>query len=211
MYDRIHANMGDAITQASSSVADVENKAAAREIATADRAIERRIVQEDPLKLTEPMLSRREAIMGISASINDSMQVRRARVAARELASYSGGSGSISTIVETSFSPWTAMAHFWPAPDPANPASAKALWLGSTPAGSATDWYSTVALITIEYIRPANGTDEEAQAKADACRAALDEYLPAWTTFCFSETYEGDAFGFYVGVSRLGFAALSEV
>lgn len=203
-YDRIHANLGDAISQDPGSVADVETKAAARLLSLAERAKLRRIIQADPRKLTEPRLSRWESILGIIPSVNDSDFTRRYRVAARLLAAYTGGSGSIDTIVQTAFYPWTYKVRYH------DVAHAATFWLGSTPAGSATDWYSTVALITIEYLRPAGATNDDVNARCDSCRAALDEYLPAWATFCFSETLSGYEYGFRVGVSRLGHAALTE-
>jgi hypothetical protein len=201
LYDRIHANLGSAITDDPSSIADVENKAAARLLATADRAIERRVVQADPRKLTEPLLSRWEAWLGITVSINDSDQTRRTRVATRLLSFYDGGSGSIASIIETGFATWTAQARYH------SLAEAATLWLGSTPAGSASDWYSSVALITIEYFKPINATIEEEKSRVDACRTALDAVLPAWVTFCFSGTPVGGSYGFFLDISRLNFTA----
>lgn len=203
-YDRLHAEHGDAISSDPNSIADVETKATARLLSLAHNARQRRILQADPRKLTEPRLSRQERILGIIPSVNDSAFARRYRVAARLLAAYTGGSGSIDTIVQTALYPWSYKVRYH------DVAHAATLWLGSTPAGTAEDWYSTVALITVEYLRPAGASDDEAKVRCDSCRLPLDEYLPGWATFCFSETLAGYEYGFRVGVSRLGHAALTE-
>jgi uncharacterized protein YmfQ (DUF2313 family) len=200
IYDSIKSELGTALATEPGTLADAENVAAARLLSLADRAIDRRVIQgSDPRKLTEPRLSRWEAILGITASVNDSDQIRRNRVAARLLAYYSGGSGSISRMITEAFAPWTAVAHYNDA------ATAVMHWpVTSEP----TAWTSSVANITIEYVRPAGATDDDARGRVDAARASLDEYLPAWCTFNFHETAEGGTYGFRVGVSKLGLAVL---
>lgn len=201
IYDGIRSNIGDALNTEQGTIAGGELVAEARLLSLADRAIDRRRLQGiDPRKLTDPRLARWEHFLGITRSVNDSDQVRRRRVASRLLADYGAGSGSISRIAQESFAPWATQVHYHDA------ATAAMLWPGN---GSATSWTSSVALITVEYIRPTGASDNDCKARVDACLAALDEYLPAWTTFCCSETFEGYEYGFRVGVSRLGHAALT--
>jgi len=201
IHDSIRSNLGDAITSEPGTLNGVEIIAAARLLSLADRAIDRRIRQmQDPRKLTDPRLARWETFLGISRSVNDTDQIRRLRVASRLLADYGAGSGSVSRIASEAFAPWTTQVRYHDA------ATAMAAWPGS---GDATAWTSSVALITVEYIRPTGASDDDCKARVDACMSALDEYLPAWATFCCSETFEGDAFGFILGKSRLGHAALT--
>lgn len=203
LYDSLNANQGDAITTEQGTIAGADNVASARLLSLADRAIDRRRRQgQDPRTLTDPRLSQWEAILGITRSVNDSDDVRRLRVASRLLASYGATSGSLSRLASEAFAPWTTQVRYHDA------ATAATLWPDSTPA-DATAWTSSVALITVEYIRPMSASDADCKARVDACNAALDEYLPAWATFCCSETYEGGSLGFYCGVSRLSHTALT--
>ncbi len=203
IHDALISNVGDAMTTEQGTIAGGELVASARLLSLADRAIDRRVRQgQDPRKCSDPLLARWESILGIGASVNDSDNARRARVAARLLTNYGAGAGELSRIAATAFGSWTTAIHYNDA------TSAAMLWPGSTPSVPGS-WYSTVALITVEYIRPMAATDDEARAKCGACADAFNEFLPAWTTFFFSETYSGDAYGFLVETSRLGFAALT--
>lgn len=201
IYDALIANRGDAVTTEQGTIAGGEIVADARLLSLADRAIDRRVVQgQDPRKLTNPRLARWESVLGITRGVNDTDLVRRLRVASRLLANADAGSGGISRIAQEAFAPWATQVHYHDA------ATAMVAWPGT---GEDTEWTSSVALITVEYIRPSGATDAECEPRVAACLASLDENLPAWTTFCCSETFEGDSFGFILGKSRLGHAALT--
>jgi hypothetical protein len=166
------------------------------------RANQRRILQQsDPRTLTDPLLSRWEALLGIHCSKYEAAYLRRARVAARLLAHYDATSGSISSIAEQAFAPWTYQVHYSPL------ATAVAMWPGN---GYATSWTSTVATMSVEYIRPVGATDAECATRRNACMASLDEVLPAWATFAFHETPDGSDFHWIVGISRVGIAVIGD-
>lgn len=199
IYDQLHANLG-ALSTAQGTINDADTVAAARLLSLADRAIDRRVGQMcDPRTLTDPLLSRWERILGIMVSVHDTDLIRRNRVAARLLAHYDARSGAISSIAAKAFSPWTTQPHF------NNAATAVMSWPGN---GNAMGWTSSVANLTIEYVRPVAATDADAKARVDACRIALDDNIPAWCTFNFHETGEGQSYGFLVGISKLGIAVL---
>jgi len=201
LYDGLRSNIGDALNTEQGTIAGGEIVAEARMLSLADRAIDRRVKQlQDPRKLTDPRLARLEAFLGITRSVNDTDQIRRLRVASRILVGYGAGSGELSRLASEAFAPWTATVHYHDA------ATALSAWPGN---GLTTSWTSSVALITVEYVRPTSASDADCKARVDACSAALDEHLPAWCTFCCSETYEGDTFGFMIGKSRFGHAALT--
>lgn len=196
IYDSIRGNLGSAISQESGSFADMESRAAARVLAVADRAIDRRVVQTtDPRKLTGQRLERWEAILGTVHSINDSDLVRRNRVASRLLSFYAGDSGSISKIAEESFYPWSVNAHYTPL------AAAVMSWPAGSPAAP-NDWYSTVAMFAVEYIKPSGATDDDAKKRREACLASLDEHVSAWATFNFHETVGTDTYHWIAGTTR---------
>lgn len=196
IYSTIRQNIGTALSDSESSNTVAEDIAAARLLSLASRANDRRICQgQDPRTLTEPLLSRWESFLGIVVSANDSEYARRYRVAARLISDYTGQSGSISKACETSFSPWEVDVHY-------NSVSTAVMsWPGGSPP-AASDWYSTVAMIAVEYTRPAGASDDDAATRRESCRAVLDEILPAWVTFGFHETPEGYDFHWIADVTK---------
>lgn len=172
----------------------------ARALASADSVIDLRVNQWFPEAMTI-MVERWEAILGIVASTNDSLLTRQSRIGSRLLGWYNAQAGSISAIVDSAFGSWdtnlifsdatTAVMHW---PNTAEP----------------TEWYSTVANVVIEFIRPVGATDEEVDSRINVLSDALEESLPAWAKYTITETYAGSVTWFLVGESRLGYAALGE-
>jgi uncharacterized protein YmfQ (DUF2313 family) len=196
IYQTIRTNIGTALSDSETSATVADDIAAARCLSIASRANDRRICQgQDPRTLTEPLLSRWEAILGIQAPSTDSDYIRRNRVASRLLTNATGQSGSLQTAADTAFSPWSTVVHY------NSLATAVMSWPGGSPSAP-NDWYSTIANIAIEYIRPVGATDEQAEERRDACRSAFDEYLPAWCTFRFHETPSGYDFHWIADVTR---------
>lgn len=209
-YDRLEtvykANLGDALSTEDMTTADAKMRATCLMFLGVKRANRRRITQQqDPRTLTDPLLARYEAILAIQRPANEAIHLRRARVAARLLAHYDATSGSLSTIVTEAFAPWTAVIHYTPI------ANAVTNWPGGTPPwNDANAWYSTVALICVEYIKPYAGTDAEAKTKREACLASLDEVCPAWVRFGFHETPPGYDFHWYSDISRTDITAVGD-
>lgn len=199
----VKANLGDALSQDDMTTTDADIRATTLMMLGAKRANDRRVTQGiDPRTLTDPLLSRWEAILLIRCSKYEPIHLRRARVAARLMAHYDATSGSISAIVEQAFSPWTYQIRYSPL------ATAVLSWPGN---GAASDWYSTVAEFSVEYIRPVGATDSECSLRRNSCMAALDEVCPAWVIFNFHETDDGLDFHWIVGVSHVGIAVIGDV
>lgn len=210
-YDRLEtvykANLGDALSTDDLTTADAKMRATCLMFLGVKRANQRRVVQgQDPRALTDPLLARWEAVFKIQRPANEPIHLRRARVAARLLAYFDATSGSLNKIVSEAFAPWTAVIHYTPLAD------AVTNWPGGTPPwDDSTAWYSTVALICVEYIKPTAGSDDEAKTKREACRAALDEVTPAWLVFGFHETPQALDYHFYIGVSPMDMTAIGDV
>jgi hypothetical protein len=211
IFDLLRANMGsafssDEVTPAANVAEDI---AAARLLAWADRFVDLRINQWDPHKTTV-MIERWEAILGVVPTQTDTDFERRIRIAARLLGRFSGTYSAILQIATESFAPWAVAIHTNTA------ASAVAWWPGGSPISDplwaswgVTSWYSTILNVCVEYKRPIAATDAEVETRRQACLASLDEHLPAYCTYNVSETLDGSDFGFRIGESRLGYAALS--
>lgn len=198
----VKANLGDALSTDDMTSTDADVRATTLMFLGAKRANDRRIVQQvDPSKLTEPLLSRQESILLIHCSKYEPIHLRRARVAARLLAHFDALAGSVSAIAENAFSPWTYQVHYSPL------STAVSLWPGN---GYATSWTSSIATLTVEYIRPVGATDLECAMRRNACTASLDEVLPAWMRFEFHETPDGSDFHWLVGISRIGIAVIGD-
>lgn len=180
IYSNLRADLGTAITSEEDSASVAEDKAAARVLAHADRAIDRYRAQSDPRKYTQ-LLERWEAILGLGVSSTMSDEARRSQIAGRLLANTAATSEGVNKIAIQTFYPWRAWAVL------TDLASATSYWPGGTPS-SEFPWYSTICNVCIEYIRPAAATDDEVETRRAACIAALDEWLPAWDTYTLSET-----------------------
>jgi hypothetical protein len=199
----VKANLGDALSQDDMTATDADIRATTLMMLGAKRANDRRITQQiDPRTLTDPLLSRWESILLIHCSKYEPIHIRRARVASRLMAHYDATSGSISAIAENAFAPWLYQIHYSPL------ATAVMSWPGN---GNPTNFTSTVAEFSVEYIRPVGATDSECSLRRNACRAALDEVCPAWVVFNFHETDDGLDFHWIVGVSHIGIAVIGDV
>lgn len=195
-YESINSNIGTALSTEDMSATDAENKAFARALGSADRAIERFANQSNPAKLTN-MLERWESILVLRPSVNDTPYSRRHRVAACLLSNYNAGIDGLSRIAGESFAPWKTRLQFTSIED------AQVYWPGGTP-NATYPWYSTAARIVVEFIRPKNSSDAERDLRVDACKAVLDEYAAAWATFDTSETAaDVDSYGFTLDYPNL--------
>jgi len=203
IYQALKAEMGEgALSDSSTSVTEADLVATARLLARADAWIRLRINQWYPDSMSV-MMDRWEAIFGIVPGNNDTRYQRALRLAPKMCMSCRNGlSGSISQIATTAFQPWVTNVRYVPL------ASATASWPGGVPAAP-TEWTSSVANVCVEYIRPAAATDADVKIRRDACISALDDAIPAWATFCLSETREGYTFGFYLDMPNLDLAAFS--
>jgi hypothetical protein len=200
IYNGLRANSGDAFSTDEESVAAYEDKATARLLSIADRAIDRRVQQgQDPRKLSGMRLERWEDFLGLVVPSTDSSQARRRRVASRLLDDTGGMHSSASSIAANAFAPWTTQIYT------RDLTLANAYWPGN---GYPDQFASDIAGIVCAFVRPVTATDDDVQQRIDVCTAAFDERLPAWCTFEFGETYSGDAEGWILGVSRLGLAML---
>lgn len=204
VYDALLAEWGrGAFATADTTSQGSEAVATARLLAAADSLVDLRLAQSDPVTMTVAVESW-ERVLGLVPGSADTDYTRRCRIASRISGYFSALAGAVSSIAENSFSPWTVQLHF------NSTATAKVLW----PAGTHTtddDWYSTVALVCVEYLRPATASDADVETRRQTCADALEEYLPAWAVYSLSETPDGSTYGFRVGVSRLGYTALSSV
>lgn len=170
----------------------------ARALSAADSVIDLRVNQWFPAAMTV-MVERWEAILGIVASTNDTLLTRQSRIGARLLNWYDAKSGSIASIVEAAFGSWTTNIIF------NNVADAVKHWPDT---GEPTEWYSTVANVVVEYVRPLGVTDADVESRINVLSDALEEPLPAWATYTLTETIDGSVTWFLVEESRLGYAAL---
>lgn len=204
IFDTIQENLGDAFAHEQTSINAADDIAAARLLWCADRAIDRRIMMTtDPRRARGPMLQKWEDVLGIVPSETQTEAQRATTAAARLIQLNDAGSGGVDAIAAVAFDPWTVEAHY------NTLATAISHWPGGSPA-EPTEWTSTIANVCIEYIRPAAATDADVDWRVSACSSALDEILPAWTTFTLSETPDGGTFGFYCDVSRLDYTCLGE-
>lgn len=203
-YNRIRANNGDAFADEEDSAIDAETQAQARLLARIDAKLRNYVEQSDPRALST-LLSRWEAVLGIQPSRNDSDSERRARVASRLLTTYSATTDGIDSLARAAFYPWTTRVHYTDADD------AVMYWPGGN-SHPDYDWYSTVAHIVIEYVKPAYASRDAAEARWALCLKALDEFAPAWTTFDFTETQPTGTFagviGFYLDQPNLDVSVL---
>lgn len=206
IYDELNANIGTGISTESGGLDDIETIATARALVIAERAIERRVAQIDPMGLST-LLARWESILGIVPSPGETRQARVRRVAARRVQNRSSRGSGLAMLAELAFDPWTTRLHFTPN------ASAIKHWPGGVGAEAVTAdyvWYSTVAHIVVEYVRPKGAAQDEVTSRRSACLEALEEYAAAWATFDLSETQEGLEYGFRCDQPNLDVACLSE-
>jgi len=178
IFDTIRENVGDGLNSEMSAThvpANVaEDIAAARCLAMADRAIDRRLTQAgDPRKLTT-MLYRWESILGITPSATDGDGLRRRRVAARLLGNYDATSSGLLSAMSEAFAPWRVALSFVPF------GGEVAFWPG---VGSPAQWFSTMAVVTVNYYYPPNASDADKLSRESAARESLDNHLPAWACF----------------------------
>lgn len=207
IYNTIRANTGSSLSSDPTAPNVLEDIAAARTLAVGHSMIDRRVNQSDPMKLTD-MLERKEAILQIVPLSTDSGWTRRRNVTARTSYAYGSTSGALAALCESAFDPWTVRIHFTPLSE------AVAFWPGDGSATADKFWTSTVALFVVEYIRPINATDEEVQARKDACMSALDQWVAAWASFDMSETQSygthAEEYGFYLDQPNLDVSCFSE-
>lgn len=201
-FDLLRANMGDALSSDETTPAAnvAEDMAAARLLAWADRFTDLRVNQWYPRKVSV-MLERWEAILGVIPTQTDTEYDRRQRIASRLLGTFEATQEAIQRICDDAFYPWTVTLRV------VDYADAESHYPGYSYV-AATPWYSTILRITVEYERPLTASDEETNKRIEVCTASLDEHLPAYTTFNFSETFTGYTYGFTVGVSSIGSAAI---
>lgn len=200
IYQGIRENIGSALSDDDDALNVADDKAAARLIAYADRFVDASLAQADPMQLTT-LLERQEKILAIVKPSTDTDRQRRVRVASRLVAKPAGTSEGIYRLAEAAFSPWLVRVHETPL------ASAEQHYPG-TSYSATTPWFSTTAHFVVEYERPTTASDEEVESKRNACREALDEQAAGWATFDLSETTPGYEYGFTIGVSRIGYAAI---
>ena len=215
-YDRINAGLGTGLAQASGSAMDAVTRAEARAIALIYRATDRRFNQADPTRIST-LLDRWEKILGIVPSGDDTELVRRNRVAARLSRKNSSAEAGVLALAETAFYPWEVVVHS--VDIETNPSGVRLYWSAASPVSAgeltATRFFtSNVALICIEYKRPAAATDEEVDQRKAACSEALNEFMASWADFNFSETpltgATADMHGFYLDRPNLDVACFYE-
>lgn len=206
IYDEIRANVPGLLANESGKVNVADDLAAARLIAAADRFIDRRLNQIDPMKLSTEMVVRWETILAITPPYQATWYDRRRAIASRQLRNTLIQRGDIDRLVEDAFAPWDTALHF------IDKADAVVYW----PAGTWTAdlfWYSTVATVVVEYVVSATTTQDEIDQRVSACTEALDELLPAWTRFSFSQTQDygvnAGLFGFYLDQPNLDVSVFS--
>lgn len=206
IFDEICANVPGLLSTATDSLNRAEYIAAARLVAAADRFIDRRVNQADPMKLSPEMVERWETILAITPDHGATLYDRRRAIAARTARNTETFRGDVDKAVADVFAPWKTYLHF-------TTLTGAVLWW---PGGSSTTdlfWYSTIANVAIEYVVSASATQLEIDRRVIACADALDEMLPAWATFCFSQTPDFGAtanlYGFYLDRPNLDVAALT--
>jgi len=203
LYNSIRANTGTALSDEEDTATVAEDKAFARALHHADMAIERYREQSDPRNFTQ-ILERWEAILGLGVSSTMTDSDRRSQVAARLLANTAATSEGVNKIALQSFYPWQAWSVL------TDLSSAVLCWPGGTTL-TGYPWYSTIANVCIEYVRPAAATQDEVDTRRSACAASLEEWLPAWATYTLSETQSAGAhalsFGFYLDQPNLDVSA----
>jgi len=209
IYEELNANMGTALSIEPGSLDDIETVATARALSIADRAIERRLVQIDPMGLST-LLPRWEAILAIVPAPGETRAARVRRVAARRTRTRSSLGSGLSLLAELAFDPWDTRLRF------TDNAHAVKYWLGGIGAEAATAtlfWTSSVAHLVVEYIRPAGASDEDVTSRRAACLEALEEFAAAWATFDTSETQEGGVnagiYGFFCDQPNIDVACLA--
>jgi len=205
IYDEIRANVPGLLATEDGKANTADDIAAARLIAAADRFIDRRVNQIDPMKLSSEMVVRWESILKIVPGYGATLYDRRRAIASRQARNTAVVRGDLDRLVSDAFAPWRTRLHF------VDKASAVMWW----PGGSSTAdlfWYSTVAHVVVEYVVSATTTQDEIKRRVTDCTDALDDALPAWATFDFSQTpdYGPTAllFGFYLDRPNLGVGAL---
>ena len=203
-FRTIRDNTGSVLTDSDTSINVCEDMAAARVLCMAQCIIDRRVNQSDPMKLSN-LLERWEDILQIVPSTDQTDWARRRAVAARLKTLYGGRAGELAALAEEAFSPWTVRLHFVP------PSKAVMFWPGN---GNASQWSSTVAIIIVEYIRPANASQDEVDERTEACLEALNNWAPSWATFNLSETQSygtnAQQFGFYCDQPNIDIAVLTD-
>lgn len=182
IYDEIRANIPALFSNEDGKINTADDIAAARLIAAADRFIDRRLVQVDPMKRSSEMVERWESILAITPGYKATWYDRRRAIAAREARNAQVSRGNIDAAVANAFAPWTTHLHF------TDKADAVVYWPGDGSATVDLFWYSTVAHVVVEYIVSATATQVEIDRRVNDARDALDELLPAWATFDFSQT-----------------------
>jgi len=207
VYEQIKRNLGTALDTSDDALNMIEVKAAARAIALIDRAIDRRIADGDASTMSAPTVARWESLFGFNPPTSQSLWDRRRVLAARMTERYASTGGAISRTALEAFDPWTTHVHY------TTLAGAAVYWPGDGSSTTDLFWYSTVAHVAVEYVRPASASQEDVDMRRDACNEALDESLPAWVTWDLSETpaygTTANLFGWYCDRPNLDVAVLT--
>lgn len=204
IFMSIRDNFGDALSSDSSAANVAEDTAASRCLLIADRLVERWRYQRSPYEMGDEFLSRWQSITGVA--VTDQQYGDRVRQTLLALfAAFGDNDNSIAAVAEQAFYPWRVVVHY------TTRDGAVVYW----PAGAVTDdtfWYSTIAHVCVEYVRPSNASDEDVKARRVACEDVLDLYCAAWTTFSLSETQSyganGGEFGFFLDQPNLDVSCL---
>lgn len=210
IYRLLRENFGDAWAQSFDSASVpaniAEDIAAARLLLLADRFVERWRYQSDPTTMVEEFVCRWEGILGITPDSSQTWTDRRRAVKARR-AQCDVSRGGIDRVVQEAFSPWEVHVHFL------GKDNATMFWPGAGNTTAELFWYSTIALITVEYVPPASATRAEIDSRVNGCTDALDDLVSAWTDFNFSETQSygtnAGVMGFFLDQPNLDVAVLA--
>ena len=191
--DSLLAQRGDAITTAVGSVIWVETQAWARAIYSIWANNQKLAYQFDPNKMTD-FLPRWEAIMGLSALPNDTIQQRQQRIAARfRIINKMPDTQNVTDLLSAALGiTFLELINI--------PAS---LAYGQFPGGSAITggitnivagpWYSTCQEIFVEVTHPSSLTNNEFYATVNQIFPLLNTYLPVYDQFdWFYDSFSDD-------------------
>lgn len=190
IYESINASLGEAYDTSDESNVTAETMAEARAIAAVWSANARLANQWDPNRVTD-MLRRVERVFGITPLPTDSDNTRRARLATK----FRALGGPLYVVLPDLCK--SILGDAFVSVEHITPALAKTHWPGSTPAEN-DKYSSTVAHILVHVTKPATWTLYEYRARLGALVSALDDFLPAQTTFDWVQDSSHGVMGFYL-------------